>query len=89
MISDKNTLYCSILSEDIAIDEGNYSYFWVYDKQKASDHGYTCLDSDYNTMNFSNISYDQWEEWKYIYISIPSTFTMPEHDVYFLYDELS
>lgn len=49
---------------------------WVYSKYQITKAGYTFLENDLEVMNFSDIG-------DYNNVRFNTTFTMPEHDVYF------
>lgn len=80
IIDENNELF---KSEDLF-----YRYsedYWEYSRNFGENAGYPVMLNDKETMNFSNIIIDYWndEEFKSITSKSPFTFKMPAHDVVF------
>ena len=54
---------------------------WAYSLSASSEHSI----EDDSVMNFSGRVTNYWDDFKYFYILTPSTFTMPNHNVYFIH----
>ena len=57
---------------------------YMYSSDYNVDYGYEVNESDYSVMNFMNVD-DNWENSKEIYINKNTSFTMPSHDVLFVF----
>ena len=76
----------SILNCDSNIEEHFYGYdHWRYDKDKSNEYNYPFFDNDKDVMNFSEIAWDRWKEYKYIDMLAHASFTMPDHNILFRY----
>lgn len=85
-VEENKNLYYELREYELFYDI-DYNSFWEYAKIYIEQAGYTYFENDIEIMQFSNIGVNYWDEqnWPYVSINIPSTFKMPEHDVYFEY----
>ena len=85
---DEN-FYCTVESEGVYICDSSVSVLnlnissWSYNGEFMRGIGYTILDNDIEMMNFNSIDYGNWNRDKYIVISAPQTFIMPNHNILF------
>ena len=87
---DNNTSLCTEQSSNVivcsssSIEENSEWNYWTYGSYYINKYGYTYLDNDKDTMNFSSYDYDDWIDFKQFGIIAPTTFTMPEHSALFV-----
>ena len=59
---------------------------WVYDAAWTG-YGYTYEDTDKEVLNFSNYTFDEWDNGDHYFgVSLPQSFTMPGHNILFAMD---
>ncbi len=76
-ISDDETSgVCPLYLEYVLLSPSDKSDLWIYNEKLITKAGYTFLENDFDVMNFSILG-------SYNSVFPYSTFTMPEHDVYF------
>ena len=62
-------------------------FYWIYSKYDSESYGYTYVDEELESMNFTNInpSYSNLGNIG-VLVETPSTFIMPSHDVFVVGD---
>lgn len=85
--------HCSVDSNDSSIlncDSNVKEYFhdliaYDYSKKNSNKYNYSCFETDKDVMNFSKINEDKWNDYGYLELEVPVSFSMPDHNVLFKY----